>query len=47
MGKLNKLKIYAYEKDNFETLLGKYIVNINPESYTYNHAVKFSEKRTG
>jgi len=45
MGKLNKLKIYAYEKDNFETLLGKYIVNINPESYTYNHAVKFSEKR--
>ncbi len=45
MGKLNKLKIYAYANDNFEKAVGKYIVNINPESYTYNHAVRFSDRK--
>jgi nucleoid-associated protein YgaU len=45
MGKLNKLKIYAYSDDSFRSLVGNYVVNINPESYTYNHAVQFSETK--
>ncbi len=45
MGKLNKLKIYAYADDSFNSEVGNYELNINPESYTYNHAVKFSDAK--
>ncbi|WP_452223625.1 CIS tube protein [Lacinutrix chionoecetis] len=45
MGKLNKLKIYAYSNDTFRSEVGNYTVNINPESYSYNHAVKFSDTK--
>ena len=47
MGKLNKLKVYAFSDDSFSlrSLVGYYAVNINPDSYTYNHAVQFSETK--
>ena len=43
MGKLEKLKIYSYSKDNFSKEIGRYQVRINPDSYTYNHAVRFTD----
>ncbi len=45
MGVLNKLKIYAFADDKFNKFVGDYTVNINPESYTYNHAVSFSDTK--
>ena len=45
MPDFDKLKVYAYSDDSFSTEVGTYTVNINPESYTYNHAVQFSDSK--
>lgn len=43
---LVKLKIYAYSDSAFSSEEGSYDAAINPESYTHNHAVKFSETKS-
>lgn len=45
MPDFDKLKVYAYSDDSFSSEVGSYTVNINPESYTYNHAVQFSDNK--
>ena len=45
MGILDKLKILAFSDDTFLKPAGMLQVSINPESYTHNHSVQFSDKK--
>lgn len=46
-GSLTKLKIYAYSDASFSSQEGQpFEVNINPESYTHNHSVEFSNSKS-
>lgn len=46
MSSLVKLKLYAYSDSAFSSEVGNYEVAINPESYTHNHSVKFSDSKS-
>ncbi len=46
-GSLVKLKIYAYSDASFSSAVGQpFEANINPESYTHNHSVEFSNTKS-
>jgi hypothetical protein len=43
---LVKLKLIAYSDTSYSSEEGTFVASINPESYTHNHGVKFSETKS-